>query len=71
MTQTMLTDHFDQDEEKTAVKVQVEREGFAEHFLDELEEKYNWHQDVIPWSHLHKYHMFRLALDEKRFFPQL
>ena len=68
MTQTMLTDHFDQDEEKTAVKVQVEREGFAEHFLDELEEKYNWHQDVIPWSHLHKYHMFRLALDEKRFF---
>ena len=72
MMQTRLTDHFDQDEEKTAVELKIKQEGFADHFLDELERKFNWHEDTIPWSHLHKYHMYCQALAEKQFmYPEL
>ena len=53
--QTLLSDHF---EEKT---------DFADHYLEDLEKKYNWHEEVLPYAHLHKRFMFRLAIDERKY----
>ena len=53
--QTSLKDHF---EEKT---------DFADHYLEDLEKKYNWHEEVLPYAHLHKRFMFRLAIDERKY----
>ena len=56
--QTSLKDHF---EEKTE---------FADHYLEDLEKKYNWHEEVLPYAHLHKRFMFRLAIDERKYVPE-
>jgi hypothetical protein len=64
MRQPTLQESFDE-EEKTAVKEKVDKEGFAEHFLDQLEVKYNWHEEVFPYAHLYKYNMYKHAINEK------
>jgi hypothetical protein len=66
MRQPTLTESFNNDEEKHAVKHKSTTEGFAEHFLDELEQKYNWHEEVLPYAHLYKYSMYKHAINEKR-----
>ena len=65
MTQTSIRDHFvEPDEEKQPGGVPTE---FAEHYLEELEIKYNWNEETLPYAYLFKLYMYRLARDERRY----
>jgi len=63
MRQPTLHETLDTDQK--AVKHKVEKEGFAEHFLDDLAQKYNWHEEVYPYAHMYKYNMYKHAINEK------
>jgi len=68
MKQTLI-EHFNNDHETKIAKKKIREEGFSDHFLDELTKKYNWCEEVYPYAHLHKYYMYKLALDERSFVP--
>jgi hypothetical protein len=66
MRQPTINESFNDNEETHHVIKQKAKTEFSEHFLDQLEEKYNWHAEVFPYAHLFKYNMYKHAINEKR-----